>query len=89
LSVYQNERKAVLLAWLLLATSALAGGPTLPDPALTRGQWDSDVTVEQLRRIGYSRRARHVSEELRREVFARYGIEWAKRNDYEVDHLAR
>jgi hypothetical protein len=79
--------KPVLLAWLLLVANALAGDPALPDPALTPGQWDSDVTVEQLQQIGYSRRARHVSEELRQEVFARYGIEWAKRNGYEVDHL--
>jgi hypothetical protein len=79
--------KAVLLAWLLVARSVLADDPALPDPALAPGEWNSDVTVRQLQQIGYSRRARHVSEELRREVFARYGIEWTKRNDYEVDHL--
>jgi hypothetical protein len=79
--------KPVLLAWLLVATSALADDSALPDPTLTPGQWNTEITVQQLRRIGYSRQARHVSIELRREVFARYGIEWAKRNDYEVDHL--
>ena len=76
-----------LLACLLLAAQAYASDPALPDPTLTPGEWDTEVTVRQLQEIGYSRRARHISIELRREVFARYGIEWAKRNDYELDHL--
>jgi hypothetical protein len=34
-SGYTMSAKPVLLAWLLLATSALASDPALPDPTLT------------------------------------------------------
>ena len=40
-----------------------------------------------MREVGYSKQHRHVSEALRRAVFAEYGIAWEKCNDCEVDHL--
>jgi hypothetical protein len=77
-----------LIALLLLSVStALAHDPALPLAELTPGDVFSDVTAEQLSRVGYSKKARHVSEQLRQQVFAEYGIPFAARNDYEVDHL--
>jgi len=40
-----------------------------------------------LQEVGYSKHHLHVSEAMRRAVFAEYGIAWEKRNDQEVDHL--
>jgi hypothetical protein len=77
-----------LVALLLLSVNtAFAHDPALPLAELTPGDVFSDVTVEQLSRVGYSKKARHVSEALRQLVFAEYGIPFAARNDYEVDHL--
>jgi hypothetical protein len=47
-----------------------------PDPKLTPGDSVEGVTVEQLQEVGYSKEHRHVSEALRRAVFAEYGIAW-------------
>jgi hypothetical protein len=58
----------------------------LPDPKLTPGDSVEGVAVEQ-QEVGYSKEHRHVSEALRRAVFAEYGIGREKRNDYEMDHL--
>ena len=65
----------------------LANDSPLPDPKLTPGECDEGTTVEQLQEVGYSKHHRHVSEALRRAVFAEYRIPWERRNDYEVDHL--
>lgn len=75
------------LILLLLLSEAPAKNPALPDRALTPGDALAGVTVEQLRQPGYSRHARHISVELRRQVLAEYGIAWEERRDYELDHL--
>jgi hypothetical protein len=76
----------ILIFSLLLTFAAIAQEQALPDSKLTPGD-TFPVTVEELSQIGYSKHARHVSTELRREVFAEYGIPWENRNAYEADHL--
>jgi Protein of unknown function (DUF4236) len=61
--------------------------PQLPRHDLTPGDVFSSVTVNDLRMSGYSRRVRNVPESERRAVFAAYGIAWADRSNYELDHL--
>lgn len=60
--------------------------PILPDPVLTPGDilaaGPDDVCV-----IGYSASVRDVPLELKRQVYAEYGIRHHRRGDYEVDHL--
>jgi hypothetical protein len=82
----RNLFYSVILIFGLLSR-LLANDSPLPDPRLTPGESEEGVTVEQLQEAGYSKHHRHVSEALRRAVFAEYGIAWEKRNDYEVDHL--
>jgi hypothetical protein len=78
----------LLITVLLLSVSAaLAHDPALPLTELTPGDVFPDVTAEQLSRVGYSKKVRHVSAGLRQQVFAQYGIPFSARNDYEVDHL--
>ena len=38
-------------------------------------------------KIKWGRDARHVTETMRRQVFAAYGIPWEQHTQYEVDHL--
>ena len=72
-----------------LLASLFANDSALPDSKLTPDDSVEGVTVEQLQEVGYSKKHRHVSEALRRAVFAEYGIAWEKRNDYEVAHSPR
>jgi hypothetical protein len=58
----------------------------LPDPKLTPGV----VLITDRNAIcqpGYAKRARAVSESVKRDVFARYGIVVRRSGEYEVDHL--
>jgi hypothetical protein len=75
----------VFSVWLTLV--AAAQDQPLPNAELTPGDVLSDVSVEQLCQTGYSKKARHVSEQLSRQVFAEDAIPWEKRNNYETDHL--
>jgi hypothetical protein len=75
------------LVSLLLLARLFASDSALPDPKLTPGSLAPGVTLEQLQEVGYGKHHRHVSEALRRAVFAEYGIPWERRNEYEVDHL--
>lgn len=85
--MYLVKALAPLVFSLWLTLAAVAQDQALPNPKLTPGDVLPSVTVEQLSQIGYSKKARRVPEELRREVFAEYGIPWEKRNAYELDHL--
>lgn len=58
----------------------------LPDPRLTPGDTVA-LPVGAICDRGYAGRARHVTEATKREVFRRYGLDWADRARYEVDHL--
>lgn len=69
------------------------GGPTgcqargaLPDPTCTPGvvlTTDATAVCKQ----GYSRGVRNVPDEIKRHVYAEYGIASHKSGTYEVDHL--
>jgi hypothetical protein len=60
---------------------------SLPDKECTPGDTFTGVTKETICQPGYTKTVRNVSEKLKREVFAEYGIEINNRKDYEVDHL--
>jgi hypothetical protein len=46
-----------------------------------------DVTLHDISSPGYSKKVRHVTSELKREVFAEAGITEHLPGEYEVDHL--
>lgn len=73
---------------LFLAQVVLADQPTpiLPDPKLTPGD-AFDVTAQDVCVPGYARKVRDVPQELKRQVYAEYGITGHHPGDYEVDHL--
>src|SRR4029077_4321340 len=81
-------RIVVLLALLVFSTVVFADqpAPIRPDPKLTPGA-TFDVTLQDVSAPGYSKKVRHVTAELKREVFAEYGITEHRPEEYEVDHL--
>src|SRR5437879_9784796 len=75
-------------ALVLLAFSALALAGDLPDLAKTPGVVRQELTVAQICKTAWGRDRRHVTEAMKREVFAAYRMT----NDKppcpcEVDHL--
>src|SRR5580704_2129217 len=60
--------------------------PIRPDPKLTPGA-TFDVTLQDISEPGYSKKVRNVTAELKREVYAEYGITEHQPGEYEVDHL--
>jgi hypothetical protein len=81
-------RIAVVVAFLFLSRIVLGDqpAPIRPDPKLTPGA-TFDVTLTDISAPGYSKKVRHVTAEMRREVFREYGIGHYNPGDYEVDHL--
>jgi hypothetical protein len=81
-------RIAVVVVFLFLSRLVLGDqpAPIRPDPKLTPGA-TFDVTVKDISTPGYSKKVRHVTAEMRREVFKQYGISHYNPGDYEVDHL--
>jgi hypothetical protein len=73
---------------LFLAQVVLAQQPTsiLPDPNLTPGN-TFNVTAQDLCVVGYTKKVRNVTAEMKREVYQEYGITSHELGDYEVDHL--
>jgi hypothetical protein len=73
---------------LFLAPVVLAQQPTpiVPDPELTPGD-SFAVTVQDLCLPGYTKKVRNVPAEMKREVYAEYGVTSHGSGDYEVDHL--
>jgi hypothetical protein len=67
-------------------TAALPKGP-VPDPALTPGEALPGVTAAQVCQAGWARAHRDVPEAERHAVFAAYGVPYAQRGGYELDHL--
>jgi hypothetical protein len=68
------------------SSRAARTAPLLPDASLTPG----DVLTTDLNRIctpGYTQTVRDVPSDLKRQVYAQYGIRSHKPGDYEVDHL--
>gem|GEM_PF-1367352 len=60
--------------------------PLEPDPRLTPGD-TLPVSTEDICVAGYSRKVRNVPAEVRREVYARYGVPSHRPGEYELDHL--
>ncbi|MEO7022104.1 MAG: HNH endonuclease signature motif containing protein [Ktedonobacteraceae bacterium] len=59
----------------------------LPDPACTPGDILPNATVQQVCTAGYASAERNVSQSLKRQVYAAYGITQRLPGQYEVDHL--
>lgn len=84
----ENNMKKMLALFLLALNQSFADYPILPDPALTPGavtNLDRSVICVP----GYTKKARHVTPAMKREVFRLYGIDIKKikTSDFEVDHL--
>ncbi len=59
----------------------------LPDPGLTPGEAFPGVTAAQVCQAGWASAHRDVPEVERHAVFAAYGVPYAQRGGYELDHL--
>jgi hypothetical protein len=82
--------KRNLFVLLLLTRATLAADAGLyPDAKLTPGAVDVAATRELVcnSHPSYTATHRHVTLKTKREVFRRYGIDYAKHKDYEVDHF--
>jgi hypothetical protein len=73
-----------------MSTSALAAdqanAPLLPDPKLTPGA-TLPVTRADISVPGYTQKVRNVPLDVKKQVYAEYGIVSHRPGDYEVDHL--
>ena len=63
-----------------------SNAPLLPDPNLTPGAV-LPVTRDDLCVPGYTKKVRNVPLDVKRQVYAEYGITQHRPGDYEVDHL--
>lgn len=70
------------------ATSAVvAGGIVLPNRRLTPGETFPGVAIGEVCTSGWSSAHRDVTASVRLQVFAAYGIPYARHAGYELDHL--
>src|SRR5947207_6870373 len=69
-----------MMTWLLLVALAV------PNPTLTPG-FARPMAREAVCAVRWGLDRRHVTITMRRAVFAAYGVPWADRGLYEVDHL--
>jgi hypothetical protein len=60
--------------------------PFVPDPARTPGA-ALEVTAADICVSGYSKRVRNVPAEVKRRVYAQYGVRSHEPGEYEIDHL--
>jgi hypothetical protein len=60
--------------------------PFVPDPAKTPGA-TLDVTAADICTPGYAKRVRNVPIEVKRQVYASYGVRERRPGEYEIDHL--
>jgi hypothetical protein len=60
--------------------------PFVPDPARTPGA-ALEVTAADICMPGYSKRVRDVPTEVKRQVYASYGVRTHQPGEYEIDHL--
>lgn len=67
-------------------TSGCVSTNALPDPACTPGAIFPNATKEEICTPGYSSQVRDVSESLKEDVYAEYGIFSHEPGQYEVDH---
>jgi|SRR3989344_3551903 len=86
-SLLGGEERAINLNEQIKFSDCLARGP-LPDPDCTPGAIFLDATKDETCVSGYSATVRDVSVNLKKKVFAQYGIEYpVPFGSYEVDHL--
>ncbi len=71
---------------ILALLAILVVGPMRPDPQLTPGVVRA-LTRTDVCQTKWGRDRRFVTETMRREVFARYHVPYAKHRLYELDHL--
>ncbi len=69
------------------APIAAAPSGARPNPALTPGEALPGVTAAQVCQAGWAGAHRDVTNVDRRAVFAAYGVPYAHRGGYELDHL--
>jgi hypothetical protein len=67
-------------------SSGCVSANALPDQACTPGAIFPDATKEKVCTPGYSSQVRDVSESLKEDVYAEYGIMSHQTGQYEVDH---
>jgi hypothetical protein len=70
----------------MIVLLALVGALVQPNPVLTPGVV-RPMTRAAVCAVRWGLDHRHVTLRMRRAVFARYGVAWADRRHYEVDHL--
>ena len=63
-----------------------SGAPILPDPKMTPGA-TLPVATGDICVAGYSKKVRNVPADVKRQVYAEYGITRHQPGEYEVDHL--
>ncbi|MGI4790929.1 MAG: hypothetical protein ACRYFS_19030 [Janthinobacterium lividum] len=63
-----------------------ANSPLLPDPKMSPGA-TLPVTKDDLCVPGYTKKVRNVPADVKKQVYAEYGITSHKPGEYEVDHL--
>lgn len=63
-----------------------ANAPLLPDPKMSPGA-TLPVTRDDICVPGYTKKVRNVPADVKRQVYAEYGIASHKPGEYEVDHL--
>lgn len=68
-------------------TSGCVMRGSLPDPGCTPGDILPNASVQQICTSGYASAERNVSQSLKRQVYAEYGITSRLPGQYEVDHL--
>lgn len=71
---------------LVVATLLLGGNVLRPHQALTPGV-TRPLTRDQVCATRWGTDRRHVTEGMKKQVFAAYGIPWSAHAGYEVDHL--
>lgn len=71
---------------ILLATLATVTILAMPNPDITPGLI-RPLSVKTICSTAWGTDVRHVDERMKRHVFAAYGIAWADRGKFEVDHL--
>ncbi len=57
-----------------------------PDPNIVPGSFFKQVTLDDIKAVGYSKRVRDVPESLKRTICERDGVKWADHDRYEIDH---
>jgi hypothetical protein len=81
------SRLVVCLFAFWLADIAYAADPILPNLHLTPGVYRKDLTAAKICKTKWGLDKRHVTESMKKQVFAEYRIDLSRRSEFEVDHL--